>query len=127
MANEIQDKIKHCKTKLDLIELKEQRQKKALAEIKAITDEITMHNEAIAIYQKKLKLLDEYIEILNTAKNVIQQLQAVEQQIASLKEKLEKTEKYEKLIAAKYPQFKNFSQEKRNNIHAMQLYTGRYN
>jgi len=120
MADEIQDKIKHCKTKLDLIELKEQRQKKALAEIKAITDEITMHNEAIAIYQKKLKLLDEYIEILNTAKNVTQQLQAIEQQIASLNEKLEKTEKYEKLIAAKYPQFKNFSQEKRNNIHAMQ-------
>jgi len=120
IADEIQDKIKHCKTKLDLIELKEQRQRKALAEIKALTDEITMHNEAIAIFQKKLKLLDEYIEILNAANNVAQQLQAVEQQIASLKEKLEKIKKYEKLIAAKYPQFKNFSQEKRNNIHAMQ-------
>lgn len=58
-------------------------------------------------------MLDEYIEILNTAKNVTQQLQAIEQQIASLNEKLEKTEKYEKLIAAKYPQFKNFSQEKK--------------
>ncbi len=117
---EIQSKIKHCKTKLDLIELKEQKQKKHRAEIQEINEQIALYSNDINELQKRIEACNRYMDTLAAVSNVTQQLELVNSRIHAHKEKLEHIEKYKKIIATKYPQFKDFSSEKRNNVHAMQ-------
>jgi DNA repair exonuclease SbcCD ATPase subunit len=117
---EIQSKIKHCKTKLDLIELKEQKLKKQRSEIEEVNERIRLYTNEINELQKKIEACNRYIDTLSAIDTVTQQLKTVNSQIKALQEKLGTIEKYTKLIATKYPQFKDFSPEKRNNIHAMQ-------
>ena len=117
---EIQNKIKHCKTKLDLLQLKEQKQKKHRAEIQEVNERITSYTNDINELQKKIEACNRYMDTLVAIDNVKKQIEDVNGQIEALEEKLETIEKYTKLIASKYPQFKDFSSEKRNNIHAMQ-------
>ena len=117
---EIQSKIKHCKTKLDLIELKEQKQKKHRGEIQEVNEKITLYTNDINELQKKIESCNRYMDTLSAIDTVKQQIETVNNQIKVLEEKLDTIEKYTKLISTKYPQFKDFSSEKRNNIHAMQ-------
>lgn len=117
---EIQSKIKHCKTKLDLMELKEQKQKKQHAEIQEINEKIASYSGEINELQKKIEACNRYIDTLSAIDTVTGQLQTVTSQITALEEKLDAIEKNTRLLATKYPQFRDFSSEKRNNIHMMQ-------
>lgn len=120
VLSEIQNKIKHCKTKLDLLELKEQKQKKHRGEIQEINERIALYNNEIKSLEKKIESCNRYMDTLSAIQNVTQQLEVVNGQIKDLEEKIEMIEKYTRLITTKYPQFKDFTAEKRNNIHAMQ-------
>ncbi|MCX8123603.1 MAG: hypothetical protein N3F66_05495 [Spirochaetes bacterium] len=117
---EIQNKIKHCRTKLDLIELKEQKQKKHLTEIQEAKEKIAVYTSQIAELQKKIEACNRYSDTLSAIHHVSQQVEAIDTQIKKLQEKITTIENYTRLIATKYPQFKDFSAEKRNNIHTMQ-------
>ncbi|MEW6527340.1 MAG: hypothetical protein AB1444_11835 [Spirochaetota bacterium] len=117
---EIQNKIKHCKTKLDLLQLKEQKQNKHRAEIQEVNEKIASYTSEINELQKKIDSCNRYMDTLVAIDNVKKQIEDVNDQIKALEEKIETIEKYTKLIATKYPQFKDFSSEKRNNIHTMQ-------
>lgn len=120
MLAEIRSKIKHCKTKLDLIELKEQKQKKHRGEMQEVNEKITLYTNKINELQKKIESCNRYMDTLSAIDTVKQQIQTVNNQIKVFQEKLDTIEKYTKLITTKYPQFKDFSLEKRNNIHTMQ-------
>jgi uncharacterized protein YhaN len=117
---EIQNKIKHCKTKLDLLQLKEQKQKKHRAEIQEVNEKIASYTSEINELKKKIESCNRYMDTLVAIDNVKKQIENVNDQIKALEEKIETIEKYTKLVATKYPQFKDFSSEKRNNIHTMQ-------
>ncbi|MEJ5362276.1 MAG: hypothetical protein WHV26_09465 [Spirochaetota bacterium] len=117
---EIQNKIKHCKTKLDLLQLKEQKQKKHRAEIHEVNEKIASCTSEINQLLKRIEACNRYMDTLVAIDTVKKQIEDVNGQIKELEEKLDTQEKYTKLIATKYPQFKDFSAEKRNNIHAMQ-------
>ncbi len=117
---EIRNKIKHCKTKLDLLELKEQKQKKHRAEVQEINEKIILYNHEIKSLTKKIECCNRYVDTLSAIQNVTQQLEVINKQIKDIEEKIEMIEKYTRLITTKYPQFKDFTTEKRNNIHVMQ-------
>ncbi len=117
---EIQNKIKHCKTKLDLLELKEQKQKKHRAEVQEVNEKIALYTSEIDKLREKMEACDRSMDTLVAIDTVAKQIEDVSGKIHAFKEKIDTIEKYTKLIATKYPQFKDFSTEKRNNIHAMQ-------